>query len=341
MVLTDTVKNLGPDEVSGSFSVAFYLSRDGVIDSSDLLLGERRVEGLKAGMRSSGTTTLAVPPEAGAGKLSILARVDSRNQVIERKETNNDYWGSSIHLGPDLVLSELNEELASDAHEIVVTQVVKNQGNRATPANFKSAIYLSKDNRISPDDLLLGKPIMASLVPGAASTSRSAFPIPSSLENGRYILLGQVDPDQEVSEVEEANNDRTGGEFFLGPDLVVEAIQSTLSPEGDRITVEDTVRNQGNRPASGNLEVSYFLSRNWSIDGSDILLGSRTLNRLGPGEQSAASTTLPIPRKKVPTGRYFVLARVDGGNSVIETDETNNVRPTLVPLVIRQEKEKK
>jgi subtilase family serine protease len=341
IVVTDTTKNLGPQDISGSFSVAFYLSRDGVIDSEDVLLGERRVEGLKAGISSSGTTTIVIPEKVGAGKLSVLARVDYRNEIMERKENNNDYWGSSLHLGPDLIFTDLKGETAADAHEIAVTFVIKNQGNRVTSGGFKAAAYLSKDNSISPDDLLLGSQTIAALAPGGVTTVRAIFPIPSSLENGKFVLLSRVDPDQEVSEVEETNNDRVGGDVFLGPDLVVEDIRSTLAPEGDRITVEDTVLNQGNRPATGNIEVSYFLSKNWSIDNSDVLLGSRTISTLKPGESSAASTGLAIVKKKVATGRYFVLARVSGGNDVIETDKTNNVRPTLVPLIIRQEKEKR
>lgn len=341
MVVTDTVKNLGPQDIPGPFSVAFYFSRDGVIDSGDLLLAERRMEGLKSGASSSGTTTLAIPERSDVGKLSVLARVDSRNEAMERKENNNDYWGSSLHLGPDLILTDLKGEMASDAREIVMTYVVKNQGNRVTSAGFKASAYFSKDNHISPDDLLLGSQMLAPLAPGGEETVRSVFPIPPSLENGKYALLGRTDPDQEVSEVEEANNDRAGGDILLGPDLVVESVKSSLTPEGDRIRVEDTVLNQGNRPASGTIEVPYFLSKNWSIDSADIFLGSRSISNLKAGESSVAGTDLPLVKKNVATGRYFVLARVDGGNTIVETDETNNARPTLIPLIIRQEKEKK
>ena len=48
--------------------------------------------------------------------------------------------------------------------------------------------------------------------------------------------------------------------------------------------------------------------------------------------------TLAFSPKKITTGRYFILARADGGNAVIETNEANNIRPTLAPLIIRKEK---
>jgi len=338
MVLRDTVKNLGPQHIPGPFNVTFYLSRDGVIDPNDLLLGERNIEGLKAGLDSSGTTALVIPEKVSVGKLSVLARVDSLNKVVERKETNNDYWGSSLHFGPDLILTELKGEVSPDAREIVITHIIRNQGNRAA-GGFKVGVFLSKDSRIDPDDVALGIQPMMSLLPGQSTTLKPSFLIPASIPNGHYYLLGSVDTDKEEEEVDEGNNGESGGNVLLGPDLVVEAIKSTLSPEGDRILVQDTVRNQGNRPVSVNLEVSYVLSKNWSIDGSDIFLGSRAINVLGAGESSVASTALTIPKKEVSTGRYFVLAKVDGANTVNETDEKNNVRPTLVPLVIRQEKE--
>lgn len=338
VTLTDTIRNLGPQDIAGPFSITFYLSKDGEIDAEDLLLGERRVDGLKAGMTSSSTTTLLIPKEVEAGKPSVLARVDSRNEVLERKEDNNDYWGSSLHLGPDLTLAELKSEVAPDARTIAITQVIRNQGSRATAQGFKTTAFLSSDDRIDSGDYLLGKQPVSPIPAGGVTSVQSSFSIPDSLQNGRYFLLGRVDTDQEVEEIEEGNNDQPAGEIFLGPDLVVEAVRSTLAPEKDRVVIEDVVRNQGNRTASGNIEIAYFLSRNWSIDESDIPLGTRSLNHLKPGESSSVRTTLSIPKKKVPTGRYFVLARVDAGNGVVETDETNNVRPTLAPLVIRQER---
>src|SRR5262249_5764524 len=67
------------------------------------------------------------------------------------------------------------------------------------------------------------------------------------------------------------------------------------------------------------------------FDGTDVLLGTRTVTNLAPGGSSAATTVLTIP-VGTPPGTYRVLVRADdngtGTGAVGETDEGNNQRAT-------------
>jgi subtilase family serine protease len=68
------------------------------------------------------------------------------------------------------------------------------------------------------------------------------------------------------------------------------------------------------------------LSNNSTFDGSDILLGQRPVPALGPGVTSSATTAqLNLPQG-TPTGTYYVIARADGTNAIVERSETNNNR---------------
>lgn len=336
IVVNDAVRNQGSEGLAQPFSVAFYLSGNGVVDSEDLYLGERRIPGLEAGALSRANTTLVLPLQVGVGKLSILARVDPDRRIRERREDNNDYWGSSLHLGPDLTLSDLSGTPSADGAEIGLQVGVGNRGNRPTPADFRVGFYLSDDPQLDSGDRLLGEQTLGPLGAASDATVRATLPV-SSVENGNYILLARADPEDAVAEVDEGNNHTIGGAIPLGPDLAIESLKAALTLEDGRtaVRIEDEVLNRGNRPAPGEVRLFFILSKNWSVDRSDVYLGERTVAALGPGERSGAVTLLPIPKKEVPTGRYFVLARVDAAGVLSETNERNNMRPTLVPLVVR------
>jgi hypothetical protein len=83
------IQNGGDQSAVGRFSVAFYLSADGVLDGTDILLMTQsvRTRSLAPGRSTSlsGRITLPLP---GEGR-SIVAVIDSSNLVIESDEGNN------------------------------------------------------------------------------------------------------------------------------------------------------------------------------------------------------------------------------------------------------------
>jgi subtilase family serine protease len=67
----------------------------------------------------------------------------------------------------------------------------------------------------------------------------------------------------------------------------------------------------------------FYLSTDGVLSVGDIYLGARAVGGLGTGESSAGSTTVLIPAG-TPAGLYSLFAKADGGNSVSESQETNN-----------------
>ena len=82
----------------------------------------------------------------------------------------------------------------------------------------------------------------------------------------------------------------------------------------------DTTTNQGVTGA-GNSYTYFYLSTNGVAKGS--YLGYRSLASLAAGSSSGPVTTsLTLPGNL--SGNYYLIACADGGNSVLENNETNN-----------------
>ncbi|HEX7794325.1 MAG TPA: CARDB domain-containing protein, partial [Vicinamibacterales bacterium] len=68
----------------------------------------------------------------------------------------------------------------------------------------------------------------------------------------------------------------------------------------------------------------FYLSTNTTLDGADVVLGSRLVPQLAAAGSSSGSTLVAIPAATVP-GTYYVIAQTDGDGTVAESVENNNV----------------
>jgi subtilase family serine protease len=110
----------------------------------------------------------------------------------------------------------------------------------------------------------------------------------------------------------------------IGPDLIESSvIIPAVGGAGLVLTVTDTVKNNGTGNA-GPSTTSFYLSTNGSFDAADQLLGTRQVPSLVSTATSTASTPLTIPIGTA-TGSYYILARSDSNNDVIECAESNNM----------------
>jgi subtilase family serine protease/subtilisin family serine protease len=107
-------------------------------------------------------------------------------------------------------------------------------------------------------------------------------------------------------------------------DLTVSSLTApTAAAPGATITVTDTTRNQGGGPSEPSV-TRFYLSIDVTHDAGDVALGSRAVPALAPGASSTGSTTLTVPAG-TPPGAYYLLAVADGDQTVVESDEDNNV----------------
>jgi hypothetical protein len=119
----------------------------------------------------------------------------------------------------------------------------------------------------------------------------------------------------------------------VGPDLTgtVSDVRVRCYVSSCKIALQMTLRNQGTAP-SGPFHVRYVLSADPLLDQEDTpLRGTEWVKAsLSPGATRTVSTFVPWP---VPSDlvRGYLLAVIDAGQEVGETDETNNVAVFRIP----------
>ena len=117
----------------------------------------------------------------------------------------------------------------------------------------------------------------------------------------------------------------------VGADLVVSTLTAPAAGgAGATLSVSDTTKNQGGGPAPASV-TQFFFSTNTVLDGTDTLLGSRSVPPLAASATSTATTSLTIPPGTT-AGNYYILARSDGEGLVPETNEANNTRSVFVAI---------
>lgn len=113
------------------------------------------------------------------------------------------------------------------------------------------------------------------------------------------------------------------------PNLVVDFAGSgaclSTAVEGQTV-VEPVVdvRNIGTAPATGNASISFFVSADQTLDAADMQVHSLSVSlRLAPLHSHTFHTKFTIPAAINPGG-YYLLAKVNAGAGISESDTTDN-----------------
>ncbi len=231
----------------------------------------------------------------------------------------------SDDLPPDLVVSSMTApSIAGADADIVVTDTTKNQGTgSAMPSH--TGFYLSTNAILDATDVWLGSRPVASLGPGVTNEVSTTLHIPPSTDVASYYVLAKADWEGTVNENIETNNVKAIGVIKIGPDLIVSTVTAPATAvAGGTIGVSDTTKNQGGG-SSAISTTRFYLSTNSVLDGSDQLIGSRSVQLLASGASASFTTPLTVPATAT-GGTYYVIAQADGASQVPETTETNNTK---------------
>ncbi|HET7219571.1 MAG TPA: CARDB domain-containing protein [Vicinamibacterales bacterium] len=212
---------------------------------------------------------------------------------------------------------------------MTVTDTTRNQGSGAGSASTTS-FYLSVNTTLDVSDTLLGTRDVPALAPATNNSGSTDLTIPAVQATGTYFIIAKADGPGLLVETLESNNTRYDT-VKVGPDLVVSAFSApAYGGAGFQIAVTSTTKNQG-AGVSGPSTTRFYLSANYSLDGTDEMLGVHEVQELGPGELSSATTTLTIP-SNTGTGIYYLIAMADADGEVAETSDTNNTRPDTIRI---------
>jgi subtilase family serine protease len=213
---------------------------------------------------------------------------------------------------------------------ITVNEVTKNNGPGSAEASI-TRFYLSTDTTLDGSDVSLGSRSVPVLSAGATSSGTASVTIPAGTATGTYYVIAKADADDQLVEVNEANNTKTSGLIKIGPDLIVLSVNAPATAgAGTSITVTETTKNSGAGDA-GSSTTSFYLSTDTTFDAGDALIGSRVVGPILAGATDQATTLVAIPAGTT-AGTYYIISKADTDNVVAEIFEDNNtyLRPIKI-----------
>jgi subtilase family serine protease len=344
------VQNMGTSVVD-SVGVGYYLSADRELSADDVLLDQVLAGPLFVGSFTyysiAITNTITLPAGTPPGKRYLLLVADHRRQLAETDETDNLVAVALDVVVPavDLTISSLRYASAyppAVGTPLILRYTVANLGStQAYPVGV--GYYLSADNQLSADDVLLPLRLQQNLgilAGGASQVVDASDPyspvIPAGTAPGAYYLLAVADPLQQVAEMNEANN-VTAVALQVGQpvlDLTLTFKPNTLPAQasaGAVISSAYYVDNTGTTPAAMPL-IGFYISTDAKLSNDDLLIGGERLrNTVYPTYSVSRPGGLTIPPTLAP-GTYYLLGVVDEADEFAETNETNNVQAVALTI---------
>lgn len=123
--------------------------------------------------------------------------------------------------------------------------------------------------------------------------------------------------------LDEGSGGGNGGGNTGTPNLT--AGTDNLNINGTNVTITHTVENNGDGDATAST-VTYFLTLDTNINGSDPVLGSRSIPALTAGQTSSSiNFSIDVATLNLTPGDYIVAYVIDSGTAVSESNEQDNV----------------
>ena len=328
--VTWTVSNAGGAEAAFPWTDRLYLSADGNVAGATLLGTFTRSQNLAAGTAYTRTEAVALPAVADGAAYVWIVVTDTQSQVYERSgETNNTGSQTGIAVRhPDLRAQSIQATPASanSGSAVTISWTGRNAGTGATAAAWTDRVYLSNNNTLSVDDLLLGSLDHAGVVQASATYAASlAVTLPNGL-SGSFYLIVRPDADNVVVEGAGLETDIGVSAAFpitLAPyaDLEVSGVTAPEQIIGDPadLTVTWIVTNKGN--GTGLIDAwtdAVILSRNTTLgDGDDLVMGRFAHQGLMPAQTFySQSQTIQLPAAF--EGRFTLFVVTDRDDAVYE-----------------------
>jgi sugar lactone lactonase YvrE len=211
---------------------------------------------------------------------------------------------------------------------VVVTTKTKNEGPGPSPTS-DTRVWLSS-NKTLGDDTLLSTRAVPGLAAGAVSTDAGPVAVPA-VPPGIYYLIAEADGAAEVTETHEGDNLKVT-RVMVGPNLVAALALSPSTPvSGVPTTITVNTTNAGGATASPSV-TRLYRSADGKVGGSDTLLGTFVVPALAPIGVHTGEVTLTLP-----SGSYYLLAKADADDVVIEAKETDNLKKVKVVVAVHDE----
>lgn len=351
---SDSVGNRGAAD-TGPFSVGYYLSRDPHITAADTFLDRRWVSGLAREAYSStawNQSLASIPLNVAPGNYYLGAVADDQDAVPEYRERNNVSAGLLIRIDPPLCDADAAENDDWVMHSVVVpldTPLQRNHCDDIADWLAFDAVagegYVIETSGIGRRQAVLlelygqdGRSLLATGDPGTSGsrsdhTARIVWQAPAT---GRYFV--------------KASSTMATPAIGAGTEYTITVFRQAALPDLKARTTNDisggykgilggfaslplTLHNYG-FAAAGASHVGMYLSTDWNVTTSDLLLVTVPMSALNAGDSADyyPNPTFSFPTNLAP-GTYYIGAIADLAGAVTELSEVNNVsRPLAFQL---------
>ena len=206
-------------------------------------------------------------------------------------------------------------------------------------SSSQARMYISTDNTLSADDLLVADIVINNLEIYQTYDNTQVIQIPANFSGSVLYVILVADANNDITENNENNNIYVAYTNIIGQgsssvvDLMLDNIQSpnTLSAL-QQFTIGVRVWNLGNGDAPIST-VKYYLSTDYYIqEDEDLYLGEKIIPVTLANTKATHLHTLTLP-SGISLGAYYLLAKTDAENEVIETNEYNNTNFKAVNIV--------
>lgn len=312
--ITIIVSNRGMQSESFDVTCYFYPT----------IIGIERVENLPIGSNKTliflWNTSIVEP-----GTYEIRAFADSSGEILEMDEGNN--WCTAeatvtvkVH-DISALRQSVNATIVTQGEAVEVEVVVKNLGDFTE--SFNVVCYY--------DDIQIGSPIrVVDLEPGEERTVRFIWDT-SGVDPGVYFIKAFADSSREITEYNEDNNNCTSTEYV---EIIVHDIAAvsqipypTRVVQGESVTIEVTIRNEGTEYESFTLKC-YYYNETAEIP---MELGERSVS-LDPGSEKIEYFIWDTTG--IPPAIYYIEARAIPVEGELDTDDNTCMSQVNVTITV-------
>jgi|GEM_PF-3700967 len=182
----------------------------------------------------------------------------------DQADNNHDGKGDSCALDADLVPILISGPATANAgDEIPVSVWIKNNGSYQALRGFEAAIYLSIDNVIGSEDVIVGKARFRRMPSGKTGVWHGAVKIPAMMVGGVYYIGVDANSDNAVIESNKVNNRLAGNQIAVAAVVPYVNTISVKRAKYNRATQELDLQAESGYGASAALEATGYGAMKW------------------------------------------------------------------------------
>jgi uncharacterized membrane protein len=348
--------NVGDTKGKGSADIAIYLSADDTLDEGDVLFATTKGKAtLDAGQTDIGKPIkkLTVPGNTAPGAYRLIAVIDADEKLEDSNRANNVVVGPLMNIIPP----DYNLVAGLDAIKLDTALLAGASGNKTKVPVLVSVVGDTPLDKAQLADIrVVMRPVGAvddsqdvqigaatdqkigSLKPGKAKKYNISAELPANLPIGDYRIVAIVDSGNDLQETDETDNTAATTAVYnvAQPNIDLTATftkvdlgTDLLAGSGDKGSVEIEVANLGNVPTDKSqlIDIAFVARPVGAVDSSQdvtlAVLDDTKGGNITPGKPAKYKASFEVPAN-LPEGSYNIVAIVDAGNDLVETNEDNN-----------------